>query len=328
MRRTKLAAFVVVAVLCHAAFAQQTTHVQRIGLLGPTSSAPPPAPPPLSQVLRGALAELGLVEGRDIVIDSRWPDADRLDRLPEAAAELVGLKAQVIVAIGATAARAAMAATADIPIVFAVVVDPISTGLTANLERPGGNVTGLTTFDAQHATKQMEILRDAIPGLARVAVLGDAAAAPGLFQAVEDAARTLGLETQTLKVARGPKPDFDGVLAAAKQDGAAAVVVLSTPVTTPHRTQIAESAAKYRLPILSPRDHADAGGLISYGTAFSESTRRAAAYVEKILKGAQAGNLAVETVRRPELIINLKTARQIGITFSPAMLGKATRVIE
>lgn len=326
MRR--LATLIVVialgAVLSYPAYSQQAAQIQRIGFLGPT----PPAPPTLLDVLRRALADLGLVEGRHITIENRWPDGDRLDLLPEAAAALVILKPEVIVAIGATAARAAMAATTDIPIIFAVVVDPVATGLTTNLEQPGGSVTGLTTFDPQQARRQLEILKEAIPGLARVALLGDAGAAPALFQVNEDAARALGLQPLSFKVARAPHPDFAGALEAARSAGAGAIVVLSTPVTTPHRKLIAELAAKHRLPTLSPRDHEDAGGLISYGVSFSELTRRAADYVEKILKGAKAGSLSVETVRQPELIINLKTAREIGVTFSPAMLTKATRIIE
>jgi putative ABC transport system substrate-binding protein len=292
---------------------------QRIGFLGPGR---------LLEVFRTALANLGYVEGPNIIIESRWPQEDQLDLLPNAAAELVSLKVDVIVAGGGTAARAAKGATTDVPIVFALVFDPAESGLVANLERPGSNITGFTTFDPQQARKQLEILKDVIPGLARVTLLGDAAATPALFHENEDAARALGLQTQTLKVARTPNPDFEGALEQAKNEGTGAVVVISTPVTTPHRRRIAELATKHRLPTLSPRDHADSGALISYGTGFSEPIRGAAVYVDKIFKGAKPGDLPVETARQHQLIINLKTAREIGVTVPPAILSRANQVIQ
>ena len=170
----------------------------RIAFLGPTASAPTSTATTQLDVLRKALAEFGLVEGRNIVIDSQWPDVDRLDRLPESAAALIALKPAVIIAIGATAARAAIAATTEVPIVFEVVVDPLANGLTSSLERPGGNVTGFTTFDPLHASRQLALLQEVIPGLTRVALLGDAGAAPGLYQTLEDAARDLGLVARIL----------------------------------------------------------------------------------------------------------------------------------
>lgn len=329
----RLATLVVLIALAagfsHAAYSQQSAGVQRIGFLGPLRPAsPPPAPPPPLEVFRAALAELGLFEGRNIIIETRWPDGNQLERLPESAAALVSLKPEVIVAVGATAARAAIAATTDIPIVFVGVVDPVATRLTTNLERPGGNVTGFTSFDPQQARRQLEILKAAIPGLTRIALLSDAGAASDLGETNEDAARTLGLQVQVIKVARTANPDFAGALKAAKSAGAGAVVVLSTPVTTPHRKLIVDLAATLQLPTLSPRDHEDASPVICYGTSFSELTKRAAAYVEKILKGAKPGDLAVETVRQPELIINLRTARAIGFALPPVILGKATRIIE
>ena len=324
---TLVVVFALGPVLSHTASAQQPANVQRIGYLS-SGSAPTPATPHHGfEAFRKALADLGYVEGRNIIIEDRWPEGGRPDRLPEAAAALVSLKMDVIAVVGAIAVRAAKGATTDIPIVFGVVVDPVAAELVANLERPGGNVTGFTTFDPQQARKQLEILKEAIPGLARVALLGDAAVRPALFQANEDAARALGLQTQALKV-RAPNPDFEGALEAVKKEGAGAVVVLDHPVTGPNRRRIAELAAKHRLPTLFPRDHADAGGLISYGTGLSEASRRTAAYVDKILKGAKPGDLPVETVTRHELIINLKTAREIGVTFPPAMLSNANQVVQ
>jgi ABC-type uncharacterized transport system substrate-binding protein len=300
----------------------EDSHSPRIAFLGPIST-----PPTQLDVFRTALAELGLVEGRNIVIDSRWPEVDRLDRLPESAAALVALKPAVIIAIGGTAARAAIAATTEVPIVFEVVFDPLANGLTSSLERPG-NVTGFTTFDPLHARRQLELLKEVIPGLTRVALLGDAGAVPGVYQTLEDAARDHGLVARSFKVPRGLHPDFDEALEAAKKDSVDAVVVLSTPVTTPHRRQIAEAAAKHSLPTLSPRDHDDAGSLMCYGTSFAEATRRAAGYVDRILKGAKPGDLPVETVRQAELIINLRAARALGLTLPASVLSKATRVVE
>jgi len=318
-----VAIFVIGLAASYPSNAQRDSHRPRIAFLGPAGTS-------TSQlvVLRKALADLGLVEGRDIVIDSRWPEADRLDRLPESAAGLIALKPTVLVAIGATAARAAATATTDVPILFEVIVDPLDYGLTNSLERPGGNVTGFTTFDPAHARRQLELVKEVVPGVARVALLGDAGATSGSYRTLEDAARELGLVAKSFKVARGLDPDFDGALEGAKKDGFNAVVVLSTPVTTAHRAQIAAAAAKRGLPTLSPRDHEDAGGLMCYGTSFAEATRSAAGYVDKILKGAKAGDLPVKTVKHPELIVNLRAARALGLTLSPSVLGKATRVME
>ena len=292
---------------------------RRVGFLGSDR---------LLDVFRTALASLGYVEGRNIIIESRGSQEDRLDLLPNAAADLVSLRVDVIVAGGGTAARAAKRTTTDVPIVFALVFDAAEAGLVASLERPGANVTGFTTYDPQQARKQLEILKDVIPGLARVTLLGDAEVTPALFRENEDAARALGLQAETVKVARTPNPDFDRALEQAKNQGTGAVVVISTPVTTPNRRRIAELAIKHRLPTLSPRDHADSGALISYGTGFSEPLRGAAVYVDKILKGAKPGDLPVETARKHELIINLKTAREIGVMVPPAVLSKANHVIQ
>ena len=323
----RLATFVVAAAaISHPGFTQQHAKVHRIGFLGPTS-APPSATSQLD-ILRKALADLGYVEGGNITIVGRWPDGERLDQLPGVAAALVADNPDVIVAAGATAVRAAKGATSTIPIVFAGVVDPVATGLVSNLARPGGNLTGATTFDAQQARKQLEILKVAIPNVTRVALLGDSGAAPDLFHTNEEAARLLGLQTHVLKVERTANPDFEVAFESAKKEGADAVVVISTPVTTPNRRRIAELGIRYKLPTLSPREHADAGSLISFGTGFSQATRRAATFVDKILKGVEPGQLPIETVSQHELVINLKTAREIGLTFPSELLSSANHVIE
>ena len=312
--------------LGESALAQQGESVRRIGFLGPTSATPPAIP--LLEIFRKALAGFGYEEGRNIIIDNRWPDGDRLDQMTESAAALLHLKVDVIVAIGATAARAAKTLTSDVPIVFEVVVDPVTTGLVASLERPGSNVTGATLFDPQLGAKQLELLSSLLPHLRHIALLGDAGAAPGLFQSGEHAARSLGLQTLTLKVERGTKPDFDGAFETAKRQDVDAIIVLSTPVTTPNRKRIAELAARHKIPTLSPRDHADAGGLISFGTSFVEAAPHSAAYVDKIFKGARPADLPVETVRRHELVVNLNTAREVGIEIPQAVLAAASRVVQ
>jgi putative ABC transport system substrate-binding protein len=327
MRRVIALVFVAVALIGHEGLAQQPAKVSRIGFLGPTS-APPPA---VSQVdvFRKALTDLGYIEGRDVVIEARWPEGEGLDRLSELAASLVSLKVDVIVAAGATAASAAKGATTEIPIVFAGVVNPVATGLVANSAKPEGNVTGATTFDPSQAGVQIEMLKEAFPSLARIAVLSDSGAAPTMVQTVEAAARSQGLQVQILKLERGAAiPDFDGVFEASVKGGAQAVIVISTPVTTPYRRRIAEAAVKNRMPILSPREHADAGGLISFGTGFSEATRHTATFVDRILKGAKPGELAIETVRKHELVINLKTARELGVTLPTTFVSRATQIIQ
>ncbi len=327
MRRIIALIFVAVALFGHESLAQEPAKVSRIGFLGPTS-APPPA---VSQVdvFRKALADFGYVDGRNIIIEARWPEGEQLDLLSQLATSLVSLKVDVIVAAGATAARAAKGATTEIPIVFAGVVNPVATGLVADTAKPEGNVTGATTFAPLQAGAQIELLKEAFPGLARIAVLGDSGAAPASFQTVEAAARSQGLQVQIIKVERGAAiPDFDGVFESSVNGDAQAVIVISTPVTTPHRRRIAEAATKHRMPLLSPREHADAGGLLSFGTGFSEATRRTAAFVDKILNGAKPGELPIETVRKDELVINLKTARELGVTLPSTLVSRATQVIQ
>jgi putative ABC transport system substrate-binding protein len=301
-------------------FAQQSAKTSRIGFLGPTSQL---------DVFRNALADLGYAEGRNFAIDARWPEGERLDQLATFAEAFVNAKVDVIVAIGATAARAAKAATSEIPIAFAGVVNPVATGLVANLAKPDGNVTGATTFDPAQARLQVELLKEAIPGLTRVVILGDSGAAPALFQVNDDAARAAGLETVVVKVQRGAEaPDFEEAFAQATREGAQAAIVLSTPVTTPHRKRIAEASIRLKIPILSPRDHADAGGLLSFGTSFSEATRSAAALVVNVLKGAKPGELPIEMVKRHELVINHKTASELGLRLPATIVSRAHQVVQ
>ena len=309
-----------------AAHAQQpAADARRIGFLGPSGGAPNTLP--LLDVLRKALAEAGRVDGKDIVIESRWPPPDRLDRLADSVSELMAFKPAVIVAIGATAARAAMAAGGDVPVVYAVVVDPVATGLAASMERPGKNATGATTFDPRQPERQIDLLKQALPDLKRIAVLDDDGAVTGPSEAIERAARGANLEVTKHRAARA-KPDFAAALDAAKAAGAQAIVVVSTPVTTPHRKAIADAALQRNLPTLAPRDHADAEPLLSYGVSFAETTRRAASQVHRILGGARAADLPVETADKPELILNLKTAKALGMAMPPPIVGMATQRVE
>ena len=284
---------------------------------------------PTLQAVRQGLAELGYVDGRDIIIEARWAEG-RLERLPELAAELVGLNPDIIVTLGGVATRAAKNATSTIPIVFAVVIDPVAAGLVPDRQRPGGNLTGFTSFDPREMRPHLEVLKEAIPGLARVAFLGDAGV-PGSPEASrawdEQQARAVGLRAQTLRV-RGPSPDLEGALEAARREQAQAVLVLEMPVTVEHRRRIGELAIRHRLPTLFVGSYGDGGGLLAYGTSRAETGRQLASYAHKILKGAQPGALPVGSLTHHELIVNLETARSIGVTIPPALLERADRVIQ
>jgi len=300
---------------------QQVAKIPRVGFLSPLDRSSPSF-----ETFRQGLADLGYVEGHSIVIEPRFAEG-QYERFPEFAADLVRLKVDVIALLGAVTARAAKKEVANIPIVFAVVVDPVADDVVERLERPGGNVTGVMTFDPQQARKQLELLKEAIPGLRRVALLGDQGVSEALMRANEEQARALDLQTQRLRVA-GPSPDLEGAFAAVRQEHADAVLILEEPIVAIHRKKIAELAVRYRLPTLFSPAWADAGGLIAYGTSLFEAMRCMAAYVDKILKGVKPGELSVETSTRYELIVNLKTAREIGVTIPPEVLKRADRVLQ
>jgi putative ABC transport system substrate-binding protein len=250
----------------------------------------------------------------------------RDDQLPVLAAELVGQKVDILIGIGGMASRAANGATTTIPVVAAVVINPVG-DLVADLDRPGGNITGVTTFDPREPRKKLELLKELVPGLARIAFLGDQASPGGVLQNHEDQARDLGLQPQSLKIA-GASPDLEGVFDAMRREHVGALLVLSQPATAVHRMRIAEMAAKQRLPTLVPNASSDAGGLIGYGTNLTEAVRRIAVYVDKIRKGAAPADLPFEVFVRPELIVNLKTAHEIGIVIPSDVLRRADRIIQ
>jgi putative ABC transport system substrate-binding protein len=303
------------------AHAQQAASISRVGFLAPQGRSLP-----LFDAFRQGLAELGYVEGQNVVIESRFAEG-HYKRFPEFFSELLQLKVDLVAVTGAVTARAARKAVTNVPIVFAVVVDPVADNVVPRMETPGGSLTGVTSFDPQQATKQFELLKEVIPRLKRVAILGDQGVSEALIHASEEQALGLGLQPQPLRLA-GPTPDLEAAFASIRQSQADALLVLEEPVLGVHASRIAELAAKNRLVTLFAPSRVGAGGLLSYGTSQVEAIRHMAMYVDKILKGAKPGDLSVETVKRYELIVNLKTARAIGITIPPEVLKRADLVIQ
>ena len=311
-----------------AAEAQRPTKVYRIGILG---NAPPttPAVARLYEAFAEGLRERGYMEGENLVIERRWAEG-RFDRLPDLAAELVRLKVEVIVAGPTPPAVAAKNATGTIPIVMWGVGDPVGQGLVASLARPGGNVTGLS-FSVGWETfgKGLELLKETVPKVRRVAVLSNPANASHALaiENVKVAARSLGVQLQLLE-ARGPE-EFEGAFAAMAKERVAALLVPTDPVFFLHRARLAELAAKNRLPsVHSLREYVEAGGLMSYGPSLLDLLRRAATFVDKILKGAKPADLPVEQPTKFELVINLKTAKALGLTIPQSLLLRTDQVIE
>jgi putative tryptophan/tyrosine transport system substrate-binding protein len=307
----------------HLAEAQQPKNVPRIGYLleGSSSSAADRV-----DTFRDGLRDLGYVEGKNIVIDYRYAEG-KFDRFPELAAELVRLKVYVIVAVSTVAARAAQNATRTIPIV-ALSGDPVETGLVASLARPGGNVTGLASLAPELSTKRLELLKEIVSKVSLVAVLWNPnGPAPVLaFKETQLAAKRLGLLLQSLEV-RGPD-DFESAFGGAIRERASALLVISDPLTNTHQRRIVELAAKNRLPAIYPiREFVQAGGLMAYAPDRLEQYRRVAYYVDKILKGAKPADLPVEQPTKFEFVINLKAAKQIGLTIPPNVLARADKVI-
>ena len=301
--------------------AQQAAKIPRVGLLSPADPMSP-----LFEAFRQGLADLGYVEGKNVVIVPRFAKG-QYEQFPGLVADLVREKVDVLAVQGAVSVRAARKAAPDIPIVFAVVVDPVKDDLVTNAKRPGGNITGITTFDSQQPRKQLELLQQVVPGLKRVALLGDAGVSHAPMHACDEQAHAMGLETLRLLLT-APNPDLDGAFAAMRKEHAEALLVLEVPVTGAYLKEIAQRAAGNRIPSLASPSRPDSGQLLAYGTSFSDGIRRMAVYVDKVLKGAKAGDLPIETLARYKLIVNLKTAREIGVTIPPEVLKRADRVIE
>jgi putative ABC transport system substrate-binding protein len=307
-----------------AARAQQTGKLPTIGFLGATT---PSAMGQWAAAFMQRLRELGWIEGRTIAIEVRWAEG-RTERLIEIATEFVRIKVDVIVTHSAAPVFAAMQATSVIPIVFAVANDPLGSGLVASLARPGGNVTGLSNQATDLAGKRLELLREVLPGLRRPAIMAnvDAPAAVLEMGEVQAAARTLGVEAVTLEIRRAEDiaPAFDAL-----KGRADALFVCADPLTVVHRIQINTLAQGARLPtIFGFREFVEAGGLMSYGPNFPDQFRRAADFVDKILRGAKPGDIPVEQPTKFELVINLKTAKALGLTVPLIMRMTADEVIE
>jgi putative ABC transport system substrate-binding protein len=303
--------------------AQQPETIPRLGFLTQTSPAGPNI-----DAFRQGLREQGYIEGKTILIEYR--DADgKPDRLPTLAADLVRLNVNGIVVVGSEASLAAKNATTVIFIIMTVASDPVGTGLVGSLARPGGNITGLSGFGPELSAKRLELLKEIIPALSRVAALAynDNPAYKLQLKEVKAAAETLKLQLEILEV-REPN-DFDSAFGAAKKGRAEAVNILTSAFLAAHRRKLVESAEKVKLPVIyDTTGFVEAGGLMSYGRNLTDNFRRAAMYVHKILKGAKPGDLPIEQPRKFELAVNLKTAKQIGLIIPPNVLARADRVIK
>ena len=309
-----------------AAEAQPASKTARIGFLSLSSG------PTATTNISPGLRELGWIEGQNIAVEYRWA-AGREDQLPALAAELVRLKVDVIVTSSGLAAQAAKRATATIPIVATFVADPVGAGLVASLARPGGNITGLTTLAAGLSAKRLELLKAVVSGSTRIAVLWQRGALGGeraerdMVEETQVAGRTLGLQLRFVE-ARRPD-DVEQAFSAMKEARVGGLLAFPSPMLFEARRSIVAHAAKSRLPVVYPwREAASVGGLMSYSTNFPDMYRRAATYVDKILKGAKPADLPFEQPTKFELVINLKTAKALGLTIPQSLLQRADQVIE
>jgi len=302
--------------------AQQAVVIRRVAVLGNAPS------PHLDEAFRRRLLELGWIEGHNVTLEYRYSEG-RSERLPVLAADLVSLKPDLIVAWAAPEAKAAKHATTTIPIVFLVHGDPVGTGDVASLAHPGGNMTGLAQMHPETSGKQLELLKQAFPGISRVAVLWNTAnpAKRSDWMETQTASQHLSLVARSFEV-RVPE-DFDVAFSALKRERPDALMTLNDPLTYRYRVRIAEFAARERLPaIYAVREYVEAGGLMAYGVDLRDLFRRGAMYVDRILRGAKPGDLPVEQATKFELVINLKTAKALGLTIPPSLLQRADQVIE
>ena len=305
--------------------AQQLAKIPRIGFL---AAVPLATLAPRTQAFRRGLRELGYIEGENVVIE--WRSADgREDRFPALAAELMRLRVDVIVTAGSSATRAAKEASVTTPIVMMQDGDPVASGFVASLARPGGNITGLSTLFVELYGKQLELLKEAFPRLARIAVLGSSTEPSNAraFRSMEPVARALGVQLQYLDV-RSPD-DIETAFRAAKIGRADAILLMSSSVLAAHQTQLIDQGVRSGLPVIVyNRSLVEAGLLMSFSTNSTDLARRAATYVDKILKGMKPAELPVEQPTKFELVINLKTAKALGLTIPPTLLARADEVIE
>jgi putative tryptophan/tyrosine transport system substrate-binding protein len=318
-----LAIFVLLVGCVGMAHAQQTGKIARIGFLDSSNASGMEV---LVEAFRQELRKLGWIEGKNITIEYRFAQG-KIERLPELAAELVHLKVDLIVVAGGPVPLAAKKATTTIPIVMTIAVDPVGAGLVASLARPGGNVTGLSALSPELNSKRLEILKDAIPKLSRVGVLRQSAASLQLKE-LRPAALALKLRLEEIETEYDTK-SLGSAFQIAKQKQVGAIMTTTTRPFFAERKRIVELATKYRLPaIYFQKEFVDEGGLMSYGADFDDLYRRAAVYVDKILKGAKPADLPVQQATKFEFIINLKAAKQIGLTLSPEFLARANQVVK
>ena len=302
--------------------AQQPARIPRIGILSPASGSVFSA---RVEAFRQRLRELGYVEGKNIVIEYRYAEG-KSERLPDLAAELVQLKVDVIVTTSAGATLAAKKASATIPIVFAAAADPVGTGLVSSLARPGGNITGLSLMAPDLDGKRLELLKEAFPKVARVAILWESGGTRGnlALTEMEAAAKALGVKLLSLDVRS--LDDFESAFARAKRDGAQALITISGGLINTQQRRVLDFAAKNRLPAMYHySEFVEAGGLMSYAPDNTDLWRRAADFVDKILKGAKPADIPVEQPKKFEFVVNLKAAKQIGLTIPPNVLARADR---
>jgi putative ABC transport system substrate-binding protein len=311
--------------LCFSAEAQQPGKIPRIGYVAASS---PEGVSAHRKVFRQGLRDLGYIEGKNILVESRYLEG-MSDRSASVVAELLHLKVDLIVSTSPIVIRAAMQASKTIPIVMITVADPVATGLIDSLARPGGNVTGLTRLTQELSGKRLELFKEAVPWISRVGVLlvADSSSMQVAFKEYEAAAAALKIQLQSLEV-RGPKPDFERAFREAAKRRVNALITARHGLLIRYEKQIADLAIKNRLPsMFEATDTAEAGGLMSYSANDAESFRRAAVYVDKILKGAKPADLPVEQPTKFEFVINLKTAKALGLTISPNVLARADKVI-
>ena len=322
------ALFIFFFLFCASVVAQQPTKgLPRIGFIFSTGT--PETLSPLFESFRLGLNDLGYVDGKNVSIETRYAEG-RADRVPALVADLVQQKVDVIVAGNNVIIRAAKEATKAIPIVIITNVDPVAAGYVRNFAQPGENITGLGTLSRDLGAKRVELLKEIVPKLSRLGVLWDATA-PGpaiAFKEYEAAARAFKLDLRSLEV-RGPSPDFTGALQSAKAAQVDALVVVGNPLILQSTKQIFDLAAKYRLPSMTEEARfVNAGGLVSYGASLTDLFRRSAEYVVTIIKGAKPGDLPIKLASRFEIVINLKTSRQLGLVIPQHMLVQADKVIQ
>jgi putative tryptophan/tyrosine transport system substrate-binding protein len=325
MRKTVIS-FALIALFyafCLPVWAQQPGKIFRIAILDNSTASGSAV---LVEAFRQELSKLGWIEGKNIIIEYRFAEGKN-DRLPELAADLVRLKVDLIVVAANPSALAAKRATTSIPIVMTSAPDPVAAGLVASLARPGGNVTGLAALSPELNTKRLEILKDAVPKLARVGLLRSPSASSQLTE-LRDAAQALKLKLEEIETQADPK-GLESAFQTAKQKQVNAIMTIVTRPFFGQRKRIVELAVKYRLPaIYFQKEFVDEGGLMSYGADYVDLFRKAAHYVDKILKGTKPADLPVQQATKFEFVINLKAARQIGLTLSPEFLARANQVIK